>query len=356
MDAVFSDSDAKIATSLAIDPAANFIQWLRDVFNLFTQAMNAHFVFGLIHLIVDDATYATYPGRDNPKPNPPAAGVLDADAASGTVAIWKKVDDLHIQYRTHAMRCRQELISSLGPTIRKAIGNRAVGGTITLTSQQIIAAVTALFGTNTGVDVKAFADVLEEPITGQTKAIFIEFVSRFTDAVENLATARQPIPMYLQLEKFQVATSAQPAIARAYQVYIDANPTLNQQTLSNAVTAITASLSNVTVAQGGFVAATAAASQGFAGGSVPSIDYARLAELVAEQMKIVAKTTRGGKPPGGGKTTTYKGPLYCYCHGYKNHAGSACTKMEAANKSAPGTYSAKMLNATAHTDVPGGAT
>ena len=132
MDPLASDSDSTIATRLAVDPAANFIQWLRDVFNLFTQAMNAHFVFGLIHLIVDDPTYATYPGRNDPKPNPPAAGILDVDATSATVAIWKKADDLHFQYRTHAMRCRQELISSLGPTIRKAIGNRAVGGTITM--------------------------------------------------------------------------------------------------------------------------------------------------------------------------------------------------------------------------------
>jgi len=46
MDPLASDSDSKIATSLAVDPAANFIQWLRDVFNLFTQAMNAHFVYG----------------------------------------------------------------------------------------------------------------------------------------------------------------------------------------------------------------------------------------------------------------------------------------------------------------------
>ncbi len=213
MDPILSESDSKIATSLAINPAANYIQWLRDVFNLFTQAMNAHFVFELIHLIVDYPTYATYPGRDDPKPNPPAAGALADGASSATVAVWKKADDLHMKYRTHAMHCRQELISSLGPTIRKSIGNRAVGVTITLTSQQIIAAVIALFGTNTGVDVKAFADVLEEPITGQTKAIFIEFVSRFTDAVENLATALQPIPMYLQLEKFQVATSAQPTIS-----------------------------------------------------------------------------------------------------------------------------------------------
>ena len=152
-----------------------------------------------------------------------------------------------------------------------------------------------------------------------------------------------------------MATSAQPAISRAYQVYIDANPTLALQTLANAVATITASLSNVTVAQGGFVAATSAVSQGVAGGSVSSIDYERLAELVAEKMKIVAKKTGGGKTPGENKSKIYKGPFYCYCHGYKNHAGSTCTKMEAANKSAPGTYSSKMINATAHTDVPGGA-
>jgi hypothetical protein len=97
-------------------------------------------------------------------------------------------------------------------------------------------------------------------------------------------------------------------------------------------------------------------SPSIAGGSISSIDYERLAELVAEQMKIVAKKTGGGKTPGGGKSTTYKGSLYCYCHGYKNHTGSTCTKMEAANKRTPGTFSAKMINATAHTDVPGGAT
>jgi len=163
-----------------------------------------------------------------------------------------------------------------------------VGGTITLTSLQIITQVTALYGTSTGVDVKAFADIMGKPITGQTKAIFIDFVARFTDAIENLATALQPIPMFLQLEKFQEATSAQPAIARAYQLYIDANLTLAQQTLANVITAITASLSNITVAQDGFVTATAAVSQGHAGGSIASIDYERLAELVAEMMKIVS--------------------------------------------------------------------
>ncbi len=48
--------------------------------------MNDHYVYGLLHLILDGPKFATYPMRDDPTPNPEAPEALDDAASSAAVA------------------------------------------------------------------------------------------------------------------------------------------------------------------------------------------------------------------------------------------------------------------------------
>jgi len=230
-----------------------------------------------------------------------------------------------------------------------------------LTSLEIVDQVTLLFGTRTAFATSTLEAQLSRPIEGQDLPTFLAFATTFTSAVTDLAAANQPVSAYAQLRFFAQATASQPIIAQALQLYVQSQPTLGLRTLAAAITFTTTHLSNhLGTADAGYAGSANQSPHepptSYAGASLSSSDCERIADIVARRMKHSSgppnRDTNGSTRNNSTPTST----AYCYLHGFRNHAGSVCSKMKAANAATPGKFTQRMLNAKSPTDVVGGAT
>jgi hypothetical protein len=373
--AVESTTDLTII-SLAENPSGLFDDWLQSSHQYAANKLANRYPLGMLHITASSTEWDNFSvnrtTEENgtitiaPKPTrPQPPGQMTATASASTIAQYKIASDRHDEYVAAEADIKRAIIISLGTDIRKALGNKAVAGTITKSTEEIITYVRTHYGTRTNADCDQYAKALQELIANDEVATFLAFTTRFVDYVDRLQAAGQPLASREQIRYFKDATYHHGHIAKGFDLYFEQQPAMARQNLTDLIQRIEVHLTNVDRTTHAYAANT---SSGFTQAQIDqavqdalaraisppatgnSISYAANASATFTKAQLdqavqdaVAKAL--AKPH---STATQK--HYCYVHGYRNHPGHLCTVMLAD----PLTYTREKLNAKNPRQVRGG--
>jgi hypothetical protein len=362
--------------SLASDPFGKCEDWHQSMHQYAANELANRYGLGMMHITATQDEWDNFSINRStdqegtvtiaPKPAKPIAPQpLAATSTSGTIALHKTASERYEEYVAAEARIKRAIIISLGPDIRKALGNKQVAGTITKSIPEIVEYVKTNYGTRTNADCDSYSKALQELIANDEVQTFLAFTTRFNDYVDRLNAAGQPLAPRDQIRRFKDATYHHGHIAKGFDLYFEQHPQMADQKLADLMQRIQIHLTNVdrtthsyaANAASGFTQAQVdqavqdalarAISQSSTG---PPIHYAATASAYFTKAQLdqavqdaVAKAL--AKPH-----AAVKQKHYCYVHGYRNHPGNLCTVMLAD----PITFTREKLQAKNPRQVRGG--
>lgn len=357
-----------LITSLAVDPALNYLQWRIDISNLAREIEPTNFPDGLHHFgqdVADSEWIAAHP------PGVDAHGVAvpalqrptltrpiphNAAASGATINLYNKAVKEFEVYTVGTALLKMKVVRSLGPDITLILSEPGVG-LRNLSVPNIIERVRQLHGTVTSADLAKQNQKLKTPFT--SAATFAKDAAILQQSFTFLATQGHPKCKFDQLDLLDKAIAHVPAVARLVSQYKELEPSIDNRTFQTTVAYVLQRIPNLTVTDFNYAGNAYSSDTDtitFAGKatsssvSTLSAEHREIIEAAQRIIQNASKKQKNNAPSRTNKKTD--GPkLYCYLHGYQySHTGDECLVM--ANTGTH--YSTEMKKATNPTVVPGG--
>lgn len=342
-----------IIQSLADNPRKNYPTWRSNIRQAASDICADEYPLGLLHLVTPDDIHHLFEDADGNVVPPASAEAPDDLPGNASAANVKTHEQLHqrfLRFNRGKATLKTLIVESLGDILRRTQANEFTN-VVQHDTNTIVANMEAMFGTHTRADIEELHRQLLEPCPGQDQATFLDFSTSFTETLQRLSVAGQPVDAYTQVSKFMAATSAQPALTDAIIDYVKLTPDLAEQNLPDLIDYMRVQLSNLTMSRAGFAGASIAPTP-LTHADVRTMlneAFANFAAVAAQAPPAQTSSTRATA-----RRTPHVSPhnrQYCYKHGCIGHTSAQCQFMS----TRPQEFTRAMRNAKTPTDVPGGA-